>query len=275
MKYVIIRDDDTNALTPIDYLERLYRPFLDRAQPVNLAVIPKVKTHVTYGDNILEGFLVARNGAKEEFLPIGSNHKLVDYLHSNPHYCYAQHGCTHEFINGNCEFELDEAEETERRILEGRKFLIDAGFAAPSAFVAPYDRFTRTSVKETARHFSLISTGWFEARKLPRMWWPGHFRRKLAKAHHWRAGNTILLSHPGCHLSYHHPPEDILKKIEASVNDRRLTVLVTHWWEYFPNNQPNDRFIQALHETSEYLARRKDVKVVSFEEVAQGQTPLA
>ena len=101
------------------------------------------------------------------------------------------------------------------------------------------------------------------------------FRRKLAKAHHWRAGNTIVLSHPGCHLSYHHPPEDILKKIEASVNDRRLTVLVTHWWEYFPNNQPNDRFIQALHETSEYLARRKDVKVVSFEEVAQGQTPLA
>ena len=27
MRYVIIRDDDTNALTPVECLERLYRPF--------------------------------------------------------------------------------------------------------------------------------------------------------------------------------------------------------------------------------------------------------
>ena len=31
MKYVIIRDDDTCALTPIECLETLYRPFLDRS----------------------------------------------------------------------------------------------------------------------------------------------------------------------------------------------------------------------------------------------------
>ena len=37
MRYVILRDDDTNALTPIECLETLYRPFLDRGLPVNLA----------------------------------------------------------------------------------------------------------------------------------------------------------------------------------------------------------------------------------------------
>ena len=34
MRYVILRDDDTNALTPVEWLERLYRPFLDRDLPV-------------------------------------------------------------------------------------------------------------------------------------------------------------------------------------------------------------------------------------------------
>ena len=29
MHYVILRDDDTNALTPVGCLEQLYRPFLD------------------------------------------------------------------------------------------------------------------------------------------------------------------------------------------------------------------------------------------------------
>ena len=65
MRYVILRDDDTNALTPPEYLEQLYRPFLDRGMPVNLAVIPNVRTDITYGDNILEGFLLTRNGTKQ------------------------------------------------------------------------------------------------------------------------------------------------------------------------------------------------------------------
>ena len=46
MRTVIIRDDDTNALTPVDCLERLYRPFLVRGLPVNLATIPEVRTDV-------------------------------------------------------------------------------------------------------------------------------------------------------------------------------------------------------------------------------------
>ncbi len=47
MRYVIIRDDDTNAFTPPECLEQLYRPFLDRGLPVNLATIPDVSTNAT------------------------------------------------------------------------------------------------------------------------------------------------------------------------------------------------------------------------------------
>src|SRR6185503_21362603 len=65
MRYVILRDDDTNALTPVECLERLYRPFLDRNLPVNLAVIPDVSTNALTPDGKTEGFLFAKNGGHE------------------------------------------------------------------------------------------------------------------------------------------------------------------------------------------------------------------
>src|SRR5215813_4549882 len=126
MRYVLIRDDDTNALTPPEYLDRLYRPFLDRALPVNLAVIPNVRTDITYGQNILEGFLVHRNGSTPKTLPIGSNPKLVKYLLANPGYHVAQHGYNHEFVHGDCEFEQHHRRDLARRIDQGQKLLGEA-----------------------------------------------------------------------------------------------------------------------------------------------------
>jgi len=57
MRYVILRDDDTNALTPPECLEWLYRPFLDRGLPVNLATIPAVSLDAKRPDGKPEGFL--------------------------------------------------------------------------------------------------------------------------------------------------------------------------------------------------------------------------
>ena len=73
MRYVILRDDDTNALTPVECLERLYRPFLERGLPVNLAVIPEVRTNICLPDGSLEGFLMARTGKEPATLPIAGN----------------------------------------------------------------------------------------------------------------------------------------------------------------------------------------------------------
>src|SRR5437867_13409593 len=97
MRYVILRDDDTNALTPIESLERLYRPFLERGLPINLAVIPNVRTDLLDGNGLPEGFLLARNGAVCETLPIGGNHELVGYLRGTPGYHIVQHGYDHTF----------------------------------------------------------------------------------------------------------------------------------------------------------------------------------
>src|SRR5688572_17525301 len=98
MRYVIIRDDDTNALTPIDCLERLYQPFLDRGLPVNLAVIPDVATSTTLPDGQLEGYLFAKNGTTARTVPIGSNTSLVRYLLDRAGYHVVQHGCHHDYF---------------------------------------------------------------------------------------------------------------------------------------------------------------------------------
>src|SRR5438874_9505012 len=140
MHYVIIRDDDTNALTPPECLERLYRPFLSRGLPVNLAAIPEVATGTTLPDGRPEGFLCFKNGTREESVPISSNQELIQYLHANPGYHVIQHGFHHDYL----EFDRHSAEEISRRLDGGRDVLRKAGFEPPETFVAPYDKLSRS-----------------------------------------------------------------------------------------------------------------------------------
>src|SRR5213593_2767938 len=97
MRYVVIRDDDTNALTPVECLERLYWPFLERGLPVNLSVIPQVRTDVLGGNGMPEGYLPANSAPLRDSLPIGANSELVRYLLDHPGYHIAQHGYDHTF----------------------------------------------------------------------------------------------------------------------------------------------------------------------------------
>lgn len=278
MKYVVIRDDDTCALTPIECLETLYRPFLERGLPVNLATIPNVRSDVFYPKGPLvgqpEGFLVAAKGVKPGTYPIGSNEKLVEYLKSNPGYKIVHHAYHHEFVNGRPEFDNPDAADVARRLDAGARLLREAGLGHPKTFVAPYDLITREAYLEIAKRFQLISTGWFQLNRTPIQWWPQFFKRKLLRRKHWTVNGVKLLSHPGCLLSYHRAPETILPAIKNAIAGRNLTVLVTHWWEFYRGGEPDKKFIQVLHETARYLAEREDLKVVSFEDVASGRVPI-
>jgi len=269
MKYVIIRDDDTNALTPIECLERLFRPFLDRKLPVCLATIPDVRSDVRLPSGDPEGFLVAAKGVKPGFYKIGSNPKLVSYLKENSGYEIVHHACHHDFVGGNPEFDQHDSADIARRLDHGVKCLREAGFEDSGTFVAPYDRLTPASYRELCKRFSLISTGWFERRRLPKSWLTSYVGHKLSGRHHWRRDGKLLLTHPGCHLSYHRKLGEILPRIKASIAERQLTVLVTHWWEYFRTGDADEPFIQVLHETAEYLAAQPDVKVIKFSDATR------
>src|SRR5438067_1379433 len=149
MRYVILRDDDTNAFTPVECLERLYRPFLERGLPVNLATIPDVATQTKLPDGGPEGFLCYRNGATQPSVPIGANRKLVQYLRAHRGFHIVQHGLHHDYL----EFERNSFAEVSTRLNQGSKSLIEAGFGAPETFVAPYDKLSRASLAAVAERF--------------------------------------------------------------------------------------------------------------------------
>jgi hypothetical protein len=266
MRYVILRDDDTNALTPVECLERLYRPFLDRGLPVNLALIPDVATGAKTPEGRPEGFLFAKNGTRAETVSIGENPALIKYLHRNPGFRVVQHGCHHECF----EFDSVSPADIAARLERGLRVLSEAGFPRPVTFVAPHDKLSRASYREVAKRFRVISSGWFELKRLPVFWWPEYLVKRARHAAHWRAGRTVLLSHPGCLLSAQRNYDSMLEEIKRAVSSGRVTVLVTHWWEYFPGGKADERFIQLLHQTANYLASQEDIEVISFADLARG-----
>jgi len=270
MHTVILRDDDTCAFTPRTCLERLYRPFLDRGLPVSLAVIPEVRTTVRTPDGHLEGFLTAGNRPTGTVAPMAGNRALADYLRAEAGFHLVQHGCHHDYF----EFGSTDRAELARRLDRGAAGLREAGLVAPVAFVAPYDRMSAEAYLEVAARFAVISTGWFELGRMPQRWWPAYAAKKIFGWPHWRAGGATLMSHPGCLLSFHRPYADMLTQVQRAVESRAVTVLVTHWWEYFRGGASDEKFIAVLHEVAEWLASRKDIRVVSFREVASGAVSL-
>lgn len=270
-RYVILRDDDTNALTPVASLERLYRPFLDRGLPVNLAVIPEVRRATTDPHGRREGFVPAGEG--EPTVPLIRSPELVRYLKANPNLYLVQHGCHHDCF----EFAIADPHEIAHRFDRGAQRFVEAGFAAPVAFVAPHDRFSPASLEAAAERFAVVSSGWFELRRLPPLWWPRYAMKKFLQQPHWRVGETVLLSHPGCLLSYQRPMETMLANLQRAVLGQRVTVLVTHWWEYFRDGVENETFVHVLHALAEWLAemeKRGEVRVVPFRALAEEQIPL-
>ena len=263
MHNVILRDDDTNALTPVECLDRLYSPFLEKGLPVNLAVIPDVRTDARTPEGRLEGFLPGTPGSSRSTMAIGRNRELVDYLTARSGYHIVQHGCHHDCF----EFDDKDPSAIRKKLERGTQLLADAGFSSPRTFVAPHDKFSRAGLKETARRFEVISTGWFELGRLPVLWWPAYFAKRLRRQEHWRIGRTRLLTHPGCLLSCHRHYGSMLERVQRCVESRSLTVLVTHWWEYFRNGKPDEEFISILHGVADYLAANSNIRVISFDDL--------
>jgi hypothetical protein len=110
---------------------------------------------------------------------------------------------------------------------------------------------------------------------VPAWWFPSYFVKKLARRPHWRAGRSVLLSHPGCLLSFHRPRAGMLASVRRAVEGAGLTVLVNHWWEFFREGKADEELIGVLHEVAGWVASRPDIQVVSFADVARGGVPLS
>ncbi len=271
MKYVLIRDDDTNATTPVAALERLFRPFLERSLPVNLAVIPAVATHATSLRGEPERFVHGPRAGKHGYVPIGQSSGLVSYLRSEPGFCIAQHGLHHEIVDGHFELDSDDARDVAARLDRGKELLAEAGLGPATAFVAPQDSVTRVAVREILRRYAVFSTGYFDLARVPRRWWPWYlYTKKVRGEPHWRTVRTHLLTHPGCKLTAAVDPATMLATVEAEIASRETTVIVSHWCEYFDaDGRERSALVDVLHELARRLASRTDVRVVTFDHLAR------
>jgi len=238
--------------------------------PVCLATIPEARTSVRTPDGLLEGYLTSGSGPDVGLAPIGLGRGLVDYIQAEACYDVVQHGCHHDIF----EFGGSDRRELARRLDRGARALSDAGFQKPHAFVAPYDRMSRGAFVEVGARFDVISTGWFEAGRVPARWWAAYALRKLGRQRHWRAGGCNLLSHPGCLLSYHRARAGMMDSVRDAIEGASLTVLVSHWWEFFRGGIPDDELIGTIHEVADWISSRSDIQVVTFSDVAGGRVPL-
>jgi Uncharacterized protein conserved in bacteria (DUF2334) len=271
MRYVIIRDDDTNALTPVDYLESLYRPFLDRRLPINLSVIPNVNTRATMENGQPEEFLLTRRPGDPPNMPIGSNRELTDYLQRNSGYQINQHGYQHDFQ----EFNMADPKEIARRLDGGLDYFREAGFARPRAFIAPHDVISRPALYQIAKRFPIISKNWYELSGVPLSWWPSYLMKKFNKTEHWTVGHTLLLGRPKPYLADDYESFDhLLEDIKKVISTRRVTVLITHWWSFFKNQERGDRLKRVLHQAADYFVSDPNIKVISFGDLIDQQIPL-
>lgn len=263
MHTVILRDDDTCALTPVHLLEHLYRPWLARGLPVNLATIPNVRANAVWRDGSPEGFRLGCTFTGHPHRSIAENRELLDYFATNPGFSIAHHGWAHDYL----EFASTNTNHLSSILDDGRAHFRRAGLGTPKTFVAPYDQLSRGGHAAVAERFRVFSTGWFDLKRLPVSWWPGYVFKKLSRRPHWRHGGLRLLTHPGCILSHKRDPQSILPAVKRVVRSQPLTVLVTHWWEYFHLGVENKPFIQALHDTAEWLASEPDIRVIRFTEL--------
>lgn len=267
MQYVILRDDDANATTSPEMLERLYRPFLDDGMPVHLATIPEVRADIRRPDGEIEGFLLGADRGKDAYLPIAANGSLIEYLAEESGYRVVQHGLHHEFVDGGSEFSLRDAAEVRRRLKLGSERLREAGFAPAKTFVAPQDQWSAVAFEEVSRAFPIVSGGWLSLSRLPRRHWPAYVaQKKLKKQSHLRLGARTVLTHPGCILSYHRDASTIVPALVDEILSRPVTVVVSHHWEYFDGGVDNTALMDALFELHAWLKGRSDVQVVRFED---------
>ncbi len=271
MSTVFLRDDDANTTTPPERLERLYRPFLARGWPVNLSIIPEVRTDTRLPDGRLEGFLHGPRAGSPGTLPIRENRALLQYLSAEPGYRLLVHGLHHDFPGGHFEFASDDPRDLKARIARALMRFEEAGLGRPKVFVAPQDQMSRTAMALLAENFPVVSGSWYELGRVPRRWWPAYLiQKKVLRREVLRLGGTMFLGHPGCRFRPGRDPDRARLDVLAHVESHDLTVVVLHHWEFFPEDREDPVRIEALHALAADLAARPNLQVSALEDLARG-----
>ena len=268
MKFAI-RDDDTCFFTAPASLEHVYRDIWDRV-PICLATVPFAIGYERAGIPPVhwrsgEAFALERNGELVAALRelIGARRATI-----------ALHGYTHQdYPDG---FEFQAVPDPERRVREGRRYLVDTLRTPISVFVPPHNALSKRGLAAVGSA-GLDILGSFLSfrpsmrpwdRRTPGNWW--RVRRQRAAA---GLGKSDRFVYPhvlryadhaefGCHsLVPGTTLDELVAGFEAARRFGGDFCLATHYWEV------SDEMRGVMLRLIDHAARVPELRFVSAEEL--------
>jgi hypothetical protein len=243
---IVLRDDDANATTNPERLERTYAPLLECGIPINFAVIPRASLNVKDPSGNAEGFLDVVPDGAESCVELTPESPLAAWFRSHEDIAEPLlHGLTHERYRDGTEFGALTGEEAADRIREGREILTRAFGRAPTGFVAPWDTLSRDALVAAVRALDVVSTGWVSPARLPFSAWPAHFMERARKSAVIPVDRGWVLRHAGCRIIGDTPPDAVEGIVNELSRQPRVTVIVLHHWHFWESEDPSP-VVEAL-----------------------------
>lgn len=287
VKYALIRDDDVNFFTSPDMLDKIYREIFSMDIPVNLSIIPYVKTSIKIKNNPYSEF----NGLTyEPFIPkeyhnndlcfsVYENSELVHFVKDVKELIeIIQHGFSHS----PNEFSSMNMIELKRKIINGTKILKRAFEAAPNFFSAPYDDYSPLSLLLLKKHFYGATYDEFTLRnmlslrygtKIPFDMIPCYLNAMKRGDEFFVSDNFLLLGHKGISINPFVDVDKFKCDFKEYFKKQKIITIMQHYWEYFYFKEQgcigdsiNKKLFDTFVETIQWLKGR-DVKFLTVSQL--------
>ena len=134
-KLFVIRDDDLNYFSSPDEINHWYGDLFAKGIPVGFSTIPFVTSS--------SDLHVKNSGEIGREYPISENKELVEYIKNNPLMEIMLHGCNHEIINNQFEYQFPHG--LFEKTLRGKQEL-EKAFGNVSVFVPPHDQISNHGI---------------------------------------------------------------------------------------------------------------------------------
>ncbi len=253
MKYILIRDDDVNFFTCRDMLEEVYGFIFENDIPINFSVIPAVNSAAktescNFGAGSPEPFLPRDVAGEDKQFPITGNPGLLHFLNSIRKKEFLLHGFEHAGKSGRYEFESEDRNVIEDKLIKGMDIFEKAFGVIPETFVAPQDKYSRTAFAQIKSRFKTLSLGWVDSGRIPFALYCRYLQMKLMHRNYICDGKFLITEHPGCMFSRFKDVNETSRKLDDYIAGHEITVIVTHHWEFFDNGVLNRELINAFRQ---------------------------
>ncbi len=251
MKYILIRDDDANFFTRPEMLEEVYGFIFENNIPINFAIIPAVngaaKTESLYfGAGSPEPFLPAGIADEDKQFPITGNPDLLQFLNSLKRKEFLLHGLEHAGKSGKYEFESEDKNVIEDKLVKGVNIFEKAFGAAPETFVAPQDKYSKAALTLIKSRFKTLSLGWVDSSRIPFGLYCRYLQMKLTGRNYICDGKFLITEHPGCMFSKFMDINEMSRILDEYIAAHQITVIVAHHWEFFEKGALNTDLLDAF-----------------------------